>query len=740
MFRLIPWSIGGNKVTAEEVKMLAVPQQKSPNMAGPTPHKLKRKRTNSSELGPPRGGNGVTSPTTKAESFHQANNVAQNNMSEAQHLEPTSRTPPSATSTDNAIVQTAASLQHSGGEGKSIQGQQLKQQGTEGALGAASIHRMDVETLRQTLEAQLSLEILLKHNELRLIDQEIAKCQVAMEQLRRCSEIPFPTSSISGISQAVSNGTGFAVSRPEDCRQPVSPSPWGVTDGPYSRHYARWLLPDPRFDGGELEPIPSGIYGAGKSLMEGRTTRGSWAESTSRSQRNSAGAKLQALSSGYPPPKDKAGPMIMKRKSDGKLVKLVCLDCRRDNFSSTQGFINHCRIAHNRSFASHDAAAAASGEPVEVDESGAMICRNNETASNAPPGYVHPLIRSAHVLDSTARNAMQKRSPSNTQREDKPVSRPVAKSEAANVESYSPAKAPPPSIRDSAMSPDFKASPQTPHLSALLQKQGLGLDLFNIVGDALTKTDIASYSSEDDSDADAMDVDTTSNVQEAPPNFRSTRLPARSVAAPLQTQRPSSRKGSDKRSQKVPSLPPLRHPPSAPAAHRSPYSPAMATRTSPRSERQPVPSSDIEMVDSNSPNLSPNTVESNQAPSLVSDDDEYEAPSESESPSPSPSESGQDDISFDNIEVQDGFEASGDGSTTSTTSVSYSEPHKRHLSTVTRPPQANPVKTRSIKRSRTSGTVENSSIQTEQKRVTFVSPPASPTKGKKGSARKPRRK
>ena len=50
----------------------------------------------------------------------------------------------------------------------------------------------NVDHVRDTVTGQLSLEILLKHNELRLIDQEIAKCQVALEQLRRCAEIPYP--------------------------------------------------------------------------------------------------------------------------------------------------------------------------------------------------------------------------------------------------------------------------------------------------------------------------------------------------------------------------------------------------------------------------------------------------------------------------------------------------------------------------------------------------------------------
>src|SRR5208282_692912 len=49
---------------------------------------------------------------------------------------------------------------------------------------------VSLDTLRDAIESQLSLEILLKHDELRLINQEMAKCQIALEQLRRCHLIP----------------------------------------------------------------------------------------------------------------------------------------------------------------------------------------------------------------------------------------------------------------------------------------------------------------------------------------------------------------------------------------------------------------------------------------------------------------------------------------------------------------------------------------------------------------------
>lgn len=50
--------------------------------------------------------------------------------------------------------------------------------------------------------------------------------------------------------------------------------------------------------------------------------------------------------------------------------RLECLDCKRSDFSSAQGFINHCRIAHQREYASHEAAAFACGQTVEETDEG----------------------------------------------------------------------------------------------------------------------------------------------------------------------------------------------------------------------------------------------------------------------------------------------------------------------------------------------------------------------------------
>ncbi|KAJ5740860.1 hypothetical protein N7493_000732 [Penicillium malachiteum] len=470
---------------------------------------------------------------------------------------------------------------------------------------------VEVDRLRDTLTAQISLEVLLKHNELRLIDQEMAKCQVALEQLRRCAEIPYPGSNVAGISPDVSSGTGASVMVPGNGPSPMSPAPWGVTEGPYSRHYARWLLPDPD----SME----------ESALAGKT----------RPQRGVNGSRLQSLPSGYPIVKEKAGPMLIRRKSDQLLVKLVCLDCKRDNFSSTQGFINHCRIAHNRNFASHEAAAVASGEPVELDSSGAVIStRSESTASVSTPGYVHPLIR-AELPTSSAMNTPVRDSASPS----KPSinSSPSAMSTPLGISGH---RRRPESVK---ANPSFTASPATPHLSALMRERGLGLNLDKLVEEARTPVDLTGLSDGE------MDFDgPTRSATKTPQEFagqqgpRAARQPMRMPTAQGATDRTESRK--------VLQLPEEMTPTRSQSHHSISYLPHLSSL--PDASQTCSPMNTPHDVLDHPAHLSPNTIESNQAPSLVSDDeDDYEAASDSDSPDSS--EAGDDEEEFRHIEVQD---------------------------------------------------------------------------------------
>lgn len=661
MFRLPLWSsvVGGNKVTAEDVKALAAPPRPAPVMESTTIRNLKRKRSDSGEfdkaISRDSGYGNMDTPNSHSQPLAGNTHVsvkAQDTAPLTASSSAASNTQaPSPEKSSNGLLscskdQDPLTPSNDHQQNNNNLQKELKSQSN------IPCKMVDPNTLRETVEAQLSLEILLKHDELRLIDQEIAKCQVALEQLRRCHEIPYPVSNQTGPSLSVSSGTGFSIPPRGGSRAPSSPAPWGVSDGPYSRHYSTWLLPDARFDGGEPEvSLHPATGAAGNTVSEGRTTRASWNEtggSMSRSQRGSKGTKLQALSNGYPTPKEKAGPMIIKRKSDGQYVKLVCIDCRRDNFSSTQGFINHCRIAHNRSFASHDAAAQASGEPVEVDESGAVLGNGNESSSSGPPGYVHPLIRAAHVVDSKPKKStLRKKSGSSLSPAPNP--KPDTTDKLAKKQPPTPNDFPLTRQDVPESNTSFKASPQTPHLSALMQRRGLGLDLLNIVDDALSKTDMDIYSSGEESGDEA---DPGAKNGKSPLDARGSRLPARTVAS-SSTQRPESRKGADKGGRK----------PRASASSKPPTTPGTYIISLPLPQASPDSAQPPRARDRDADtNLSPHTVESNQAPSLVSDDGEGGART-SESPSPSASGLSESETMFDNIEVQDdGNESTGTGS------------------------------------------------------------------------------
>ena len=444
--------------------------------------------------------------------------------------------------------------------------------------------------VRQVIQQQINLEILLKHNELRLIDQELAKCQTALEQLRRCSEIPYPATR---PSEAVSQGSGPALQRSFSGRLPASPAPWGVTDGPYSRHYSRWLLPDSRFDGGEPE---TPLSASGKRPAKGRI-RGSFAEDhsvgvQSRSQRNGS---LQALPAGYGQPKEKAsGPLLLKRKSDGVMVKLVCPDCGRHDFGSAQGFINHCRIGHSRNFTSHDAAAEKCGEPVEYDEHGAMV--GVEPTPAPTSNFVHPLIRSARLLPSERRSAL-----------------PNADGASDSIST--------PRFSQPRVSPNFRASTLTPHLSALIKNKGFGLDLQDIVTDAKIKVELP------DDDEEDLDEEAASPTPPEPNGHHPHVAGTRGITKPS----------------KSPHTSPL-------LQSRLPVSSSHWGRsaTSPDSERSRGPiEGEAHTLHSQTIEPSPAT-ESNQAPSLIDDDEDFDPRSPSSS-----SESGEDEEGEVNFHVQD---------------------------------------------------------------------------------------
>ncbi|KAI2623787.1 hypothetical protein GGS21DRAFT_333005 [Xylaria nigripes] len=494
---------------------------------------------------------------------------------------------------------------------------------------------INMERAKEAIEEQFGLEILLKHDELRLINQELAKCQVALEQLRRCHLIPYPVTAPTPEQMLdVTNGSGPSLQSKSGDKLPRWAPPFGVIDGPYARHYAKWLIPDPQFDGIQPEPSHSDSWRM-RSGIEGRSTRNSFADHNAphgkgRPVRGTAGQKLQALSSGYPPPKDKSGPCVLKR-SDGQTVKLVCIDCHRENFSSTQGFINHCRIAHKRDFKSHEEAAVHCGHPIEaaqVPTKNPVVEEKSTGTSASPTGLVHPYARANGMTDSEACFSVVRR---------------IQQS----MELYRQGKLPgllsaivDQSIRPPTqpkLNPGFAPSTGSPYLSRMLKNRGFGGNLGALVDDAKTKIDFGQLSSPTDDESEDRELSATPTVgvtgrSNSSQTTTGMRIPARAVMAPVVTMsRSSSSKGK------------LTHP--------TPYVTPVPTPTQ-HSSTGPNGPEDDEMLDVTE--LSPNTAVSNNAPSLVSDDGEYDDSADSDSASEMEESISAESISdVDDIDIDD---------------------------------------------------------------------------------------
>ena len=485
---------------------------------------------------------------------------------------------------------------------------------------------VNVSRVREVINNELGHEILLKHNELRLIEQELAKCQIALEQLRRCHLIPYPVNCPSPDQVVdIMEGKGPALQTQPGAPVPQWAPPFGVVDGPYARHYAKWLIPDPTFDGIQVDFHVE----ARQKSSEGRTTRNSYSESFlpgKRPARGLSGQKLQALSSGYPVKSDKAGPCSLVRQLDGIRVKLVCLDCNRENFSSTQGFINHCRIAHKRDYKSHEEAARKCGQPIApeagvstpVEEKPASVTSLASAPAPAPapaptqvPAPVAPLpgLPSSSAIGHAHPFARPNLSEQETYVALQARIQDCIKMFEDGLHPYSstiPCSQPSRSRAVPSTPSGFLPSCQTPHLSNLLRNRSIAKDLDFAVQEA-KKVEIDDSMSEDSEYSEV----TTPVATKGSGIMRIPTLPRSPAPDFSSSNLPSSSKGRG-------------HLPFG-ATH------PLAYPTSVNVGRDVL----MPDVEDSEGDLSPNAMSSNNAPSLVSDDGEYE-----ESEVPSDSEAG----------------------------------------------------------------------------------------------------
>lgn len=464
----------------------------------------------------------------------------------------------------------------------------------------------DVGNAREIIRHQFGIEILTKHNELRLIDQELAKCQIALEQLRRCHLIPYPVNCPTPEQMLhISAGTGSALRTQYGASVPKWAPPFGVVDGPYARHYAHWLIPDPSFDGVEPESHFGVDAFARGCTIEGRTTRNSAVDvnaSRGRGSRGSAGNRLQALPNAHAPPKEKPLYCTVKR-ADGITVKLICVDCNRFNFSSTQGFINHCRIAHKRDYKSHEEAAVHCGKPIDTPT---LVEERTGSTSSISTGtdLVHPFAQ-PNMTDAEAFVALQSRIKDSLKLFEEGRLPNVTHIPVGSASSTGQTV----TRNESTSSHSFRGSSDTPHLSQLMASRNFNGNLEDLVADARTRVPLDDLTPGDESEDVEPALSSFDGASDALPARSSVmmRMPARtttgqSASAQEPADHPISSKG---RSPHMSFIPP---PNSAKG---------MLIK---QSSNHILSDEDIDMEDAN---LSPNTLVSNNAPSLVSDDGEY---------------------------------------------------------------------------------------------------------------------
>ena len=606
IFRL-PWCNDKLSEKAALDKMRATPVVEIPLL-----NKLKRKRTNSSDIVPafhaqeskkqrPEGTYSPVPPSanTRApvksgveQTFTQApgTDTLEPSVTKSEHMESSQDSQTFAKSMSNSYIMDTFDQKRD--QPKPVVSSEdalirdVQQSAVEDALGFTP--------LQQVIENEFNMQILMKHDELRLIEQELAKCQAALEQLRRCELRPYPGSN--GLSENVSTGVGPAIAPPPGFTRPSHPAPYGVTDGPYSRHYRQWLLHDPQFDA-----MP--VYSPFQADAYGRSTRNSGSARHSISKKFVfPGRPTDALQSipNYPAPapKDKSAPLVLRRSTDNQLVKLICNNCNRGNFSSIQGFLNHCRIAHKVDYKSHDAAAVDCGRLLDETEVANLPPETHNTpapkpsSSRTPTATSTPMRNLVHPFNTTTGAPMALNN-----------SRTVAPARRKPVPKLN-------SVTPSSTGSPFTPSAQVPRLSAYFAKHQVGGDLATAAVSARQKVDLGMEEALLSPDASELD----SRSPQIDGSRKGPGLGRAGMTVPTVTARPPSQKG-------------FRQPVQRPRP--SPIGPPSHMHLGGlKQESNEIPESPQDHTLS----LSPHTADSN--PGLVSDheDDDHGSASEEEAP------------------------------------------------------------------------------------------------------------
>ncbi|KAF5096795.1 hypothetical protein DV451_004082 [Geotrichum candidum] len=216
------------------------------------------------------------------------------------------------------------------------------------------------DRLRAVVQQEFDLEIALKRQEARTIDEEIAKIENMLYHIK----LHYENNANSGVVDNIESTPS-----PQVCFTEA-----GVPE--FAEFYAQFLI-DPNRKPPPPPPPPQPKHMQMRRRHYSFTNNSphgtGYSSKHLRSQSFNNNAEHPYRLRTRPEPSAAAmaaastAPKCLIRRADNVLVKLVCPRCSRDNFGSPQGFINHCRISHGLELTTHDAAALECG--VEVKES-----------------------------------------------------------------------------------------------------------------------------------------------------------------------------------------------------------------------------------------------------------------------------------------------------------------------------------------------------------------------------------
>ncbi|KAK6338290.1 hypothetical protein TWF730_002354 [Orbilia blumenaviensis] len=327
--------------------------------------------------------------------------------------------------------------------------------------------------IRDIINEQFGLEILLKHRELQDIEAELGRAEACLEQIRRCS-----------IEEAMEKDGRF--DDPSGFTMAYAPAP-EVMNGPYSRDYRDWLMEE-RVSTGRSKYHDVLAKDQSRNFVIQR--RG---ESVSTPHAQIGRPQREATVAAAAVQSQKRATICLHRQPDGTIVRLTCIDCKRDQFGSMQGFINHCRLAHQRDFQTHDHAAAVCGAPFDLTGYAGTL---PPPRSNKASKYV-----SSSVPPAGSRTTKSGSSAKNSAKATKKKTSAAVIADESSVLSTGPLT-PPLQAEDITL----RKTIQTSHLKEYLGKKRIDVDnLDTMVEEALNRVGIVEEESEADDEAEDED-------------------------------------------------------------------------------------------------------------------------------------------------------------------------------------------------------------------------------------------